>query len=318
MSYKISIIVPVYNAESTIIPTLKSLIPESHLIYELIIVNDGSTDKSLDLINIFFKKNLTQVTKKIINHPKSIGLSNSYNDGIKHAKGELVITLHADILLKKNAIKMISAPFSQKNIVASYHQIILPKKIWKKYDFWQKAFFDRKIGLVVAGLDGKFDCFRRQELLKVGLFDGKTFFRAGEDHDIFLKLQQRGLVVPTKATIIHIHSTEKNFNYKKIIYKQAQYSEAQGANQKVHGIYKLELSFRTFFRELLVLSLFIPYLNLISLTFIILYSFLYTQNTIKEYFPNPKIILLPILNIYLLFVSLIYSIKGFITGRQTI
>ena len=77
MNHKISIVVPVYNAESTIIPTLKSLIPESHLIYELIIINDGSTDKSLDLINNFFKKNLTQVTKKIINHPKSIGLSNS-------------------------------------------------------------------------------------------------------------------------------------------------------------------------------------------------------------------------------------------------
>ena len=315
---KLSIVIPVYNAESTILSTLKSIIPEQSLINQIVIVNDGSTDKSIEIVQKFFKINLPKIDKLIINHPKSIGLSNSYNDGIKKATGDLIITLHADVIIKKKSISLLIAPFSNKNVVASYHQIIHPLNIWKKYNFWQKVFFDRKIGLTITGLDGKFDCFRRVDLLKVGLFDGKTFFRAGEDHDIFLKLQKRGQVVPTKATIIHIHSLEKNFNYKKIIYKQAQYSEAQGANLRQHGIYTLELSFRTFFREILVLGLLIPYLRIISLILILLYAFLYNKNTFKTCFKNPQIILLPLINIYLLFISFFYSFRGFIIGRQTI
>ena len=314
----ISIVIPVYNADSTILNTLKSIIPEKKLINEIIIVNDGSTDKSIEIINHFFKNNLINIKKKIINHQKSIGLSNSYNDGIRHSTSDLVITLHSDIILKKNAILLLTSPFSQKNVVASYHKIIHPLKVWKKYNFWQKVFFDRKLGLTISGLDGKFDCFRRQDLIKIGLFDGSTFFRAGEDHDIFIKLQKRGLDVSTKATIIHLHSMEKNCNYKKIIYKQAQYSEAQGANLRQHGVYKLELSLRTFFREILVISLLFPYLRVISIILIILYAFLYNKNTFKTCFNNPKIIILPFINIYLLFISLFYSLRGFILGKQTI
>lgn len=315
---RISVVIPVYNAESTIISTLESIIPQQKLINEIIIVNDGSNDKSPELVNKFFKKNLLKIKKIIINHPKSIGLSNSYNDGIKRTTGDLIITLHADIILKKNAISLLTVPFVQKNVVASYHQIIHPKKIWQKYNFWQKVFFDRKIGLTISGLDGKFDCFRRKDLLAIKMFDSKTYFRAGEDHDIFIKLQKRGKVVPTKATIVHIHSLEKNFNYKKIIYKQAQYSEAQGANLKNHGIYSLELSFRTFFREILVLSLLVPYLRIISLFLIIIYAFIYNKNTLKSSINDPRIFVLPFINIYLLFVSLFFSCRGFILGKQTI
>ena len=315
---QISVVIPVYNAESTIISTLESIIPQQKLINEIIIVNDGSNDKSLELVKKFFKKNLLKIKKIIINHPKSIGLSNSYNDGIKRTTGDLIITLHADIILKKNAISLLIAPFVQKNVVASYHQIIHPKKIWQKYNFWQKVFFDRKIGLTISGLDGKFDCFKKKDLLAIKMFDSETYFRAGEDHDIFIKLKKRGQVVPTKATIIHIHSLEKNFNYKKIIYKQAQYSEAQGANLKNHGIYSLELSFRTFFREILVLSLLVPYLRIISLFLIIIYAFIYNKNTLKSSINDPRIFVLPFINIYLLFVSLFFSCRGFILGKQTI
>lgn len=315
---KISIIIPVYNAESTIFATLKSLAAQQKLIYEIIIVNDGSTDNSLSIIEKYFKKHFIKIKKQIINHPKSIGLSSSYNDGILKSTGDLIITLHSDIILKKNALALLVAPFNKKEIVASYHQVIHPLKIWKKYNFWQKAFFDRQLKHLQSGMDGKFDCYRRPVLIKIGLFDNKNFFRAGEDGDIFLKLQKLGKVAATKATIIHLHNREVNFNYKKIIYKQAQYSEAQGALLKRYGVLNLKHFIHTFFREMLILGLLFPFIRKISLVLILIYSILYTKNTLLFYFKKPKVLILPLINIYLLFVSLYYSSRGFLSGQQKI
>lgn len=315
---KISIIVPVYNAESTILTTLKSLAAQQKSIYEIIIVNDGSTDNSLSIIEKYFKKHFIKIKKQIINHPKSIGLSSSYNDGILKSKGDLIVTLHSDIILKKNAIILLVAPFNKKEVVASYHQVIHPLKIWKKYNFWQKAFFDRQLKHLQSGMDGKFDCYRRKELIEIGLFDNKNFFRAGEDGDIFLKLKKIGKIAATKATIIHIHNTEPKFNYKKIIYKQAQYSEAQGAFLKRYKFISLKHFIHTFFREILIISLLLPYIRYFSLVIIIIYSILYTKNTIIYSLNDYKVLILPLINIYLLFVSLYFSTKGFITGKQTI
>ncbi|MDD2482694.1 MAG: glycosyltransferase family 2 protein [Candidatus Shapirobacteria bacterium] len=315
---KISIIIPVYNAQSTILNTLKSLSTQQKLIYEIIIINDGSTDKSLSIIKTYFKKHFTKIKKNIINHSKSIGLSASYNDGILNSKGDLVITLHSDVILQKNAISLLVAPFSQKKIIASYHQVIHPFKIWKKYNFWQKVFFDRQLKKLQSAMDGKFDCYRRKELIKIGLFDNKIFFRAGEDGDIFLKLNKIGQVVSTKATILHIHNQEDTFNYKKIIYKQAQYSEAQGALLKKYGILNIKHFIRTFFREILLIGLLFPYIRLFFLILIIIYSFLYTKNTLIYCIKKPIVILLPLINIYLLFISLYFSCKGFYSGQQKI
>jgi len=315
---RVSIIIPVYNAESTILSTLKSLNQQNNLINELIIINDGSTDHSLVIIDKYLKNHFSKIKKIIVNHPKSLGLSLSYNDGIKQATSDLVITLHSDIVLKKNAISLLTAPFNQKNIVATYHQVIHPIPVWKKYNFWQKAFFDRQMNQTQSGMDGKFDCYRRKTLIKLGLFDNKNFFRAGEDGDIFLKLQKIGQVIPTKATIIHFHSKDNSFSYQKIIYKQAQYSEAQGALLKKYGLLNIKHFIHTFFREMLIVGLFIPKLNLFSLILILIYAFTYTKNTFCFYIPHPRIFLLPFFNIYLLFVSFFYSLRGFISGQQKI
>lgn len=314
----VSVIIPVYNASSTIKKTLQSLIGQQKLINELIIINDGSSDNSIEIINKFFKKDFFSIKKQIINHPKSIGLSASYNDGINHSHGDLIITLHADVTLQKNALKLLLTPFSNPKTVATYHQVNHPISLWKKYNFWQQVFFDRQMGVTQSGLDGKFDCYRRQALLKVGLFDNKTFFRAGEDGDIFLKFQKIGQVVATKATIVHLHNIEPSFDYKKIIYKQAQYSQAQGALLKRHGPISIAHFFHTFFREILLTLIIIPYFNTISLILIFLYSIIYSRNTLRQNSHDIRILFLPLLNIYLLFVSFIYTLKGYFYGQQTI
>lgn len=89
---KISIIVPVYNAEKYIDRCLQSIIHQSFKDWELIIINDGSTDKSSEICEHFAKQD-----KRIrVFHKKNEGVSHARQFGLNIAKGEFIIQMDAD------------------------------------------------------------------------------------------------------------------------------------------------------------------------------------------------------------------------------
>lgn len=97
MSYKISVIVPVYNTEKYITKCLRSLLEQSFSDYEIIIVNDASPDNSIDTINNLLleyphKKDIIT----IYNHPYNLGVATARNTGLKYAKGEYLIYIDSD------------------------------------------------------------------------------------------------------------------------------------------------------------------------------------------------------------------------------
>lgn len=314
----VCVLVPLFNGRSTIVRTLESLLSQDLPINELVIIDNGSSDgSSMEVDNFFRNKRLKPI---IIRKESPQGLARTYNEGIGIAKSELVVTLHQDVLLQgTNALELLVAPFKNNddNVVASKHKVIHPKYIWNKYNFWQKCFFDRLLGREFSGIDGKFDCFSKKALAEVDFFDETHFRSAGEDGDIIYKLNKIGKIVDTDASIVHLHKNDLNFGIKDLFYKQAQYSEAQGAlfrRGRINGIKNIA---RSFFREILVVSLFIPVINVMSAVLIIVYSFAYTKNTFMDKF-NLRKLALPFINIGLLFISLIYSVKGFAYGKQRI
>ncbi|MCX6812234.1 MAG: glycosyltransferase family 2 protein [Candidatus Berkelbacteria bacterium] len=315
----ISILVPIYNGASTIEKTLDSLVKQSIKIDEIFLINDGSRDDSFKIISGFVKsKKLKNAT--IINHKKPIGLAASYNEGIKKSKSELIVTLHQDVIFKKNSLSKLIEPFEkdQPEIVAAYHNVLHPKEVWQKYNFWQKVFFSRLVGKKYSGLDGKFDCFRKSSLLKIGGFDQKNFRTAGEDGEIINRLKKIGRIVPSEAEIIHLHRDDKKFSLSDIIKKQCQYSEAQGVMLRLGVIQSPKQIVSAFFRELLLISLLVPYLRPLGIALIIVYAFYYTKLMFLAEYKNWRILLLPFLNVYLLFISLLFSIRGFIFGYQRV
>ena len=99
----ISIIVPVYNAQDYIRKCLNSIIKQSYADIEIIIVNDGSTDNSINTIqDLMIEDNRI----KIINRENG-GLSAARNTGIAHAKGEFLMFVDSDDELEKNAIEQL-------------------------------------------------------------------------------------------------------------------------------------------------------------------------------------------------------------------
>lgn len=96
---KVSVIVPVYNASQYISKTLNSIIAQDFDSYEIIVIDDGSTDNSLEII----KDTLNQcnVSNKVI-HQENAGVSLARNVGIDESKGEYLVFIDADDYVSEN------------------------------------------------------------------------------------------------------------------------------------------------------------------------------------------------------------------------
>ena len=96
---KVSVIVPVYNVEKYINKCLESLEKQTLQDIEIIIVNDGSTDNSIDIINNYMQK---YPKKFICVEKENGGLSDARNFGMKYASGEYIAFLDSDDYAEKD------------------------------------------------------------------------------------------------------------------------------------------------------------------------------------------------------------------------
>lgn len=96
----ISVIINVYNGEKYIKKCLDSVVNQSYKNIEIIIVNDKSTDKTLDIIKEYKDKRI-----KIINNKKNMGLSLSRNIGIDNSKGKYLYFVDVDDFIELDTIE---------------------------------------------------------------------------------------------------------------------------------------------------------------------------------------------------------------------
>ena len=92
----VTVIVPAYNGERTILRTISSIIGQKQISFDLIVIDDGSEDSTALIIDDFMKKVNFSGEFQLIHHEKNIGLSKSLNDGIQLARGQYILILHQD------------------------------------------------------------------------------------------------------------------------------------------------------------------------------------------------------------------------------
>ena len=105
-----SIIMPCYNAAPYIAEAIKSCLYQTCGDFELIIVNDGSTDSSKKIINYF----LSQSEKIRYFEKENGGPSSAMNYGIEQAKGEIILFVSADDIQLPNRLEVIKETFKNK------------------------------------------------------------------------------------------------------------------------------------------------------------------------------------------------------------
>ena len=99
-SQKVSVIIPIYNSEKFLKESIESVIHQTYPDIEIIAVNDGSTDNSLDILKQYEDK-ITIIDQK------NIGLAGAVNVGIKKMSGHWLKWLSPDDVLLQNAIEIL-------------------------------------------------------------------------------------------------------------------------------------------------------------------------------------------------------------------
>ena len=101
---KFSIIIPVYNVEKYLKKCLTSIVQQNFNDYELILVDDGSTDMSGKICDEFEEK----YNNIIVMHISNSGVSNARNKGLEIARGEYIWFVDSDDYVEPEALKILS------------------------------------------------------------------------------------------------------------------------------------------------------------------------------------------------------------------
>ncbi len=316
----VTIILPMRNAATTVLFSLHSIHMQTYPIKEVIVIDNASSDNSIEIVRNFEKK--SKIPIRIISRNKNFGLGASFNLGVETAKSSLVVLMHSDCTLPTaDELYKLTRPIIENNdIIAAYPTIVLLESVWLTYSFWEKCYFARQVGSAVAGLTTKFDCIRKKKYQQIGGIDVKNFGFGGFDADLHQSLGKIGKVMKSEAVITHLHYLGKGFSLRKLLDKQRMDSRTNGRCIRMRGVSLLKDGLFLLVRPVISIFPFIPYLHTVGLLLLIMYSFLYTRKMFitKSSLQDPRIIILPFLNVFLLYYETFWTIESFLFGKNKI
>lgn len=154
----ISVIVPVYNVEEYLAACIESILLQSYDNLEIILVDDGSTDKSGEICDVYEKKD-NRIT---VIHQNNGGLSLARNNGIFASKGSYISFVDSDDLIQRDFIETLYDSLQQSKCELACCEMIcfFDKDINKLYQYWDND----------SSIVNKFQVFDAMELLESSFY----------------------------------------------------------------------------------------------------------------------------------------------------
>lgn len=199
---KISVIIPAHNEEKYIEKTILAILEAEYSEdKEIIVVNDGSTDNTGEILEEISKKH-NEVKFFNTNH---LGKAKAINFAIEKVKNEILVVLDADSEIEKDGLIKITIPFSEPSVAAVGGVIRAkltnnPLTWFQDMDYvisssWRYICDKINAGYMLPG----FAAFRKSKLIEIGGFSTETL---SEDIDVGLKLKVKGYIVSMSDAVI--------------------------------------------------------------------------------------------------------------------
>ena len=135
---KVTVLMPVFNAEIYLDEAIESILAQSFLDFEFLIINDGSTDGSKERI-------LSHCDKRIryLENPENLKIAKTLNRGIRLAKGQYIARMDADDVSKQHRLQELVHHLDQNPVVdAVFSTIVLIESKGREFGVWE---LDRKV-----------------------------------------------------------------------------------------------------------------------------------------------------------------------------
>lgn len=207
-----SIIIPLFNKEYSIISTIQSIINQSIYDWELIIVDDGSTDNSLELVKEFINMPSVKELNIDIISQKNQGVSAARNNGVRRAKNNYICFLDADDEWKPSFLEEmynLINDFPEANLYCLQHETKIDEKdpirnrCYHKDGFrgYVKNFF--KASLIGSIANSSKICIKKSALESVGGFPESH--QSGEDLYVWMQISLNGSVAFYNKVFVRIN-----------------------------------------------------------------------------------------------------------------
>jgi glycosyltransferase involved in cell wall biosynthesis len=158
----ISVIVPVYQVEDYIADTINSIVNQTYTPFEIILVNDGTKDKSVEIALNILNKTTTNYT---LIEQVNMGLAAARNTGFRKSKGDWTVCVDSDDIIAPEFLERLYSTGIKYNsdVVSCNFQYVYSKNVFKKNDIWGKdhiisrddilmRFLKRSINIIAPGL----------------------------------------------------------------------------------------------------------------------------------------------------------------------
>ncbi|MFN6946596.1 MAG: bifunctional polysaccharide deacetylase/glycosyltransferase family 2 protein, partial [Cytophagaceae bacterium] len=190
---KVSIIVPAYNEEVTAIKTIETLLKSDYPDFDIIFVDDGSTDqtyqKAMDAYGEHPKC-------RIVTKPNG-GKATALNYGIAMSDAEYLVCIDADTQLKPDAVRRLMESFYNENVGAVAGNVKVGNEkslitIWQSIEYITGQNFDRRafdLLNCITIVPGAIGAFRKAAMLNAGMFTTDTL---AEDCDLSMRILRKG------------------------------------------------------------------------------------------------------------------------------
>lgn len=199
----VSVIIPAHDEESCIESTVKSVFDSEYAgTVEVVVVNDGSTDETGGIVSGMME---TAPNLKLI-ETDHVGKAMAVNKGVSESSGEVVVLLDADSVLEKDALTLLTRPFSDEKIGAVSGIISVvsnnnPLVWYQDFEYalssmWRYIFDKLNCTYILPG----FAAFKKDALKAAGGFSTDTL---SEDFDIGLKIRKQGYKIVMSKAVMH-------------------------------------------------------------------------------------------------------------------
>lgn len=247
---KVSIIVPVFNAELYLDECLSSILSQDFTEFECILVNDGSTDSSPLICENYKEKD----SRIIVLNQNNCGATKARFNGVKVAKSEWIMFVDSDDILNVNSLSLLLDSSKDVDIVIGQTRLFPPAFTWP-YILTNEN-FDRLTYLrkLVTGKVHGGPCARiiKKELFNEFVFNIPNSVICGEDYIMNIRL------CLNLTSVKIIDQTVYNYRYLDNDYKQNVFSLFHRMGVEIKSIISLRISFfhQFFFIVLTILKFF--------------------------------------------------------------